>query len=283
MYFLGFDIHINFYTGLIKSTSYIQTTIIFLSNFMALFCTTSFCFLTNGQMIMSSKIFKSPYKGVTSIAVPITVSVGILGLYLSSVFENAFEKLGFIFSTSKPFTQITIITFYSLIITIILSIMQEIFFRGIILTSLRRFGDGFSILASSLLFAIWYGGFTEFIYAFLISIPLCYFTIRSGSIYTAILSRITFEIVIFSYKLCISTLEHSLALLIILPILIFIIIFSSYKFYRFIKFDKAFYLKQPDDKMNAGVKMSIFSSSFVFFVFIIYKLIKIIQKTQIIG
>ncbi|MFZ2537837.1 MAG: CPBP family intramembrane glutamic endopeptidase [Oscillospiraceae bacterium] len=285
VYFLGANIQINYLTGLIVSTPFSRTTILFLANFAALFISAFLCFIANRRQISCAKIFKLPYNDITSLSCPITITVGLLGMVLGLLASKLFAAWGLIFTASlPPITSLAPLTFYALFFGILLAILEEVFFRGIILTSLRQFGDGFAIIATSILFALWSGGIAEFILYFFLSLPLCYFTIRSGSIYTPIINRVLFKLIVFAFSLALGTLEQSLSLVIILLSSILIFLFAGYAFVTFIKTDrKAFYLRPAKDKLSLSVKISMFSSGIVFILLVCFQLIRIVESTQIIG
>lgn len=285
VYFLGADIQINYFTGLIISTPFSQSTILFFADFAALLVVTTLCIISYRRKFSFSSILKHPYSGITSIAVPITIAIGLLGVVLGLICAKFFTMFGVVFTTSlSPITSLAPLNFYALMIGLVLAFLQELFFRGIILTSLRRFGDGFSIIATSLIFAIWTGGIAEFILYFFLSLSLCYFAIRSGSIYTAIISRALFKLIMFLFNLCFGTVEPSLALVIVLLCSILISLYAGYSYITFIKTDKAaFCLKPAQDKLCLSAKISIFSSSIMFILFLAFQLIRIVESTQIIG
>ena len=53
--------------------------------------------------------------------------------------------------------------------------------------SLRRFGDGFALLASSILFGLCHGNLVQAPMAFVTGLAIGYFVLRTGSLYTGIL------------------------------------------------------------------------------------------------
>jgi membrane protease YdiL (CAAX protease family) len=67
------------------------------------------------------------------------------------------------------------------------AIMEEILFRGVILQSLRRFGDGFALLISAILFGIIHGNLVQAPNAFILGITIGFFVLKTGSLWTGIL------------------------------------------------------------------------------------------------
>lgn len=78
---------------------------------------------------------------------------------------------------------------YLLRLTLIPAILEEFLFRGAILRALRRFGDGFAIAGSAAVFGAIHYSFTRDVEGFVLGLALGYFVVRSGSVWTAVLSR----------------------------------------------------------------------------------------------
>lgn len=80
---------------------------------------------------------------------------------------------------------------------IIVPILIEILFRGLILQTFRQFGDLFAILITSFVSCLCYYSFSQIGYIFCASLVVGLFTIRTGSIYTAFAMRISGRVVTF--------------------------------------------------------------------------------------
>lgn len=81
------------------------------------------------------------------------------------------------------------------------ALLEEFMLRGALLGVLRRFGDGFAIIASSLVFAVMHASLIQFAFAFLVGIALGHVTVKSGSIWLAVIIHAAnnFLSVIFSF------------------------------------------------------------------------------------
>lgn len=77
-----------------------------------------------------------------------------------------------------------LLTFF--FVVIMAPIMEEIVFRGIILSRLRGFGDKFAVIACGLFFGLWHCMFTQLFYAAAIGMVLAYVTLRTGNIKLAV-------------------------------------------------------------------------------------------------
>ncbi|MBQ4155854.1 MAG: CPBP family intramembrane metalloprotease, partial [Clostridia bacterium] len=69
------------------------------------------------------------------------------------------------------------------------ALVEEFAFRGMILGSLKKFGDWPAILISSIVFAVFHGNFVQIPFAFLVGVALGIIVVISGSIWTSILAH----------------------------------------------------------------------------------------------
>ncbi len=124
----------------------------------------------------------------------------VLPLYLMGIsfcaFSNVavsfagsiFEQLGFNYEVDmgdKPEG------FFGFLLTLIATavippLVEEFACRGLILGALRKFGDGFAIIVSSIIFGIMHGNFQQMPFAFLVGLVLAFITIKSGSLWIAV-------------------------------------------------------------------------------------------------
>jgi len=66
------------------------------------------------------------------------------------------------------------------------ALCEEFMFRGLILGSLRKYGDVIAIVLSSLLFALMHGNFVQIPFAFIVGLIFGYITVLSNSIWPAV-------------------------------------------------------------------------------------------------
>jgi len=67
------------------------------------------------------------------------------------------------------------------------ALLEEFAFRGVMLQSLRRYGDKFAIFASALVFGVFHGNVVQAPFAFLLGLVLGWLTVATGSVWTAVL------------------------------------------------------------------------------------------------
>jgi len=72
--------------------------------------------------------------------------------------------------------------FYFLSVVLSPAIFEELVFRGVIMQSLRRFGDGFALSVSAVLFALCHGNLVQGPNALVMGFVIGYFVLRTGSL-----------------------------------------------------------------------------------------------------
>ena len=65
--------------------------------------------------------------------------------------------------------------------------VEEFAFRGVIMQSLRKFGDKFAVIVTAVIFAIVHGNFVQIPFAFVVGLALGYAVIRTGSIWAGVI------------------------------------------------------------------------------------------------
>ena len=118
---------------------------------------------------------------------PAVYSLGILTSALTILLLIAVAYLMDIKVTSDNitnyFSEEHINIFVQLLITaVFVPIMEEFFFRGVMLGSLRPFGDRFAIFASGLFFGLMHGNILQAPFATIIGFALGYIYVRSNSL-----------------------------------------------------------------------------------------------------
>lgn len=134
-----------------------------------------------------------PFSKVKASDVTLMVFMGLgvstIGMYSSSAISTVFSVFGIIptapdisFGSNIFRTALLVIQ-----ICIIAPILEEIAFRGIIMQSLRRFGDRFALFMSALFFALIHLNFVQFPNALLMGLVIGYFVLRTNSLRVGIM------------------------------------------------------------------------------------------------
>ncbi len=78
-------------------------------------------------------------------------------------------------------------------LVVIAPLFEEFWFRGIVMESLRPYGNGFAILVSGLLFGLTHANFNQFFYATVLGICLGYIAVSTKSIVTTTIMHAMFN------------------------------------------------------------------------------------------
>lgn len=109
------------------------------------------------------------------------------------------------FSGNMPNMPLTddprVLVLYGITIAVIPPIVEELLFRGMILHSLRKYGDGFAIVGSALLFGLYHGNFVQMVFAFIAGLVMALVVVRTGSLWTSILIHFMNNFISFALEL----------------------------------------------------------------------------------
>ena len=116
---------------------------------------------------------------------------------------------------------------YTLSTAIVPAVLEEFALRGIVLGTLRKFGDTFALITSSLCFGIMHGNFEQIPFAFMAGLILGFVTIKTGSLRTAIFIHFfnNFISVAFSYMRGISETQQNLIYVMLLAVFLVLALF----------------------------------------------------------
>lgn len=115
--------------------------------------------------------------------------VCMLANYPANLVAQLQERFGF--SGTLPESPLTndpaVIALYGLCVVVIPPLVEEIMFRGVVLQSLRRYGDGFAVLVSAILFGLYHGNLIQIVFAFLSGLALGFVAVRTNSLLPSML------------------------------------------------------------------------------------------------
>ena len=116
---------------------------------------------------------------------------------------------------------------YTLSTAIVPAVLEEFALRGIVLGSLRKFGDTFALITSSLCFGIMHGNFEQIPFAFMAGLILGFVTIKTGSLRVAVFIHFlnNFISVAFSYMRGISETQQNLIYVMLLAVFLVLALF----------------------------------------------------------
>ncbi|MBQ7595385.1 MAG: CPBP family intramembrane metalloprotease [Clostridia bacterium] len=122
------------------------------------------------------------------LAVVAGLAVCLAGDYLSGGFTGFVSALGIDFKDVDLNNPSTAGQFFMQIlqIAVVPAVAEEFAVRGVVMQPLRKYGDRFAIIMSSLIFALMHGNMLQIPFAFIAGIALGYFAISTGSIWTSV-------------------------------------------------------------------------------------------------
>ena len=133
--------------------------------------------------------FKKVEKGLFVPLVLMALGIGFLGNFATSYLDqimSAFGQPAQGIEMEMPKNVFGEIAF-TMAIVVFAPLVEEFAFRGVVLGSLRRFGDGFAIFVSAALFGLIHGNLVQIPFAFIGGLIMGYITVASGSIWPAII------------------------------------------------------------------------------------------------
>lgn len=111
-----------------------------------------------------------------------------LGNYITSGFAGFVSTYDIEFSDYAADIPSNIGEFLLLVLqaAIIPAVVEEVAIRGIVMPPLRKYGDRFAIIMSAIIFALMHSNMTQIPFAFVAGLVLGYFSISTGSVWTAV-------------------------------------------------------------------------------------------------
>lgn len=124
----------------------------------------------------------------------LAIGVNLLTMWLGSLFQET--ALGDSFNTTQnmlatPDMASAWVLFIQ--VAIFAPIFEELWFRGLVMESLRPYGNGFAIFVSAILFGFTHGNFSQVFYATVLGIFLGYLAVSTGSIVTTTIVHAMFN------------------------------------------------------------------------------------------
>lgn len=184
---LNTDAITKFFNNLTNDTGYNAFMVLIYFSYMFIpFSIVAVCFKQNP--------FKSiPFKfNDNKILLPLIViglAASVIGMFYSSYFEIILSQFHLKMNEAlfaMPHSVPALI-FYSISTCIFAPFCEEFLFRGLIMQKLRKYGDFFALLVSSILFGILHANFSQTPFAFIVGLALGFAVIETGSIFTGII------------------------------------------------------------------------------------------------
>lgn len=144
-----------------------------------------------------------PEKGTALPMLLIGVSFCGFANVMAGMADSFFSGLGFEYSLPSSEVPSGIFGFMISFLSTAVepALMEEFAMRGIVLGIFRRYGDGFAIVSSAVIFGLMHGNFSQIPFAFLVGLVLGFIRVKSDSLWIAcaVHSLNNFIAVIFDY------------------------------------------------------------------------------------
>lgn len=217
---------------------------IFISAFSA-FIPSLFYFLFSGASI--SDTIKVKYVRL-NILIPLTalgLGVAMFANTASGIVENNFSIFGLYNSVSfsQPTNSVFEKVLYIIAVSLVPALSEEFAFRGVVMGTLRKYGDAFAIISSSVVFGIMHGNISQIPFAFILGLILAFVDCKTNSIVPSIIIHFLNNL----YAVIMDILEESYAMsdkefyIIYLAIVTCFCILGILSFFILIKQDKKFF------------------------------------------
>lgn len=124
----------------------------------------------------------------------LAIGVNLLTVLLGSLFQGT--ALGNSFNTMQDALAVPDMASAWVVFiqaAIFAPIFEELWFRGLVMESLRPYGNGFAIFVSAILFGFTHGNFAQVFYATVLGIFLGYLAVSTGSIVTTTIIHAMFN------------------------------------------------------------------------------------------
>lgn len=128
----------------------------------------------------------------------VALGVSVVGMFSSVALTFLLSHLGIVFSLPLSYIPKSMGAFllYILNMTVVPAVLEEMAFRGFVLQSLRRFGDGFALFVSAFCFALLHVNPTRFPHTFVMGLVIGYFVLFTGSLATGIIIHFVYNAII---------------------------------------------------------------------------------------
>lgn len=152
-----------------------------------------FFFFLKSMRISFKEVFptKKFTKDTFFVSIGVALGASILFALLLQIFRVALYNLGIVPSeietiSVNPDNWVVILTRFAYS-CLLVPIVEETVYHGVLMQPLKQFGNAFALFSSSILFALIHSGIDRAINAFLVSLVIGYFVIRTNNIKVGIL------------------------------------------------------------------------------------------------
>ncbi len=154
-------------------------------------------FLKNSKEVKN--LFGMPKMPILLCAVSFILAISVMETHMLETLQENFDLLGITvglpsFDIGSSSVSIALTFFFTVFC---IPIVEEILYRGVMLNFMRKHSDTFAVVFCSFLPAILQESLAGAVSTFIFSLVLCYFTIKSQSVITAIVMRVCASLFVY--------------------------------------------------------------------------------------
>jgi len=242
--------------------------------------------LYNRRLFRVRGFFKQPNPHTTRYGVIILTSVSVVAYFISSFFVSIMRSGGILVSppAEAPPTEITAFILYFLSATLLPAFLEELLFRGAILHALRPFGDIVAVIVSTALYILVQPSLNMMVYAAVIGMALGYFTVKSGSVWTAVAGSFTVKGLDILRSLMQYHISADLGSRFFYLSALVLLLLGAVAFILFVRRDRqAFQLYDADTLLTNRTKVKFFFSNLGLWMVVVLAFLYVVRYIQIIG
>ncbi|RGX56963.1 MULTISPECIES: CPBP family intramembrane glutamic endopeptidase [Anaerotruncus] len=171
-----------------------------------------------------------PYPPVLAAVTGISLGLSVIGVISSMVLSLFFSIFGlFPMDIAFSFPQDPLAGLLMIVnTTAVPALIEEFTQRGIVLGSLRRYGDRFAIVVSALLFSLLHRNMVQIPNAFLLGLALGYFVVKTNSIWTGIAIHFVNNLLAILITLATQNLYAPIAGILQIALFFFYVVFAAF-------------------------------------------------------
>ncbi len=284
--FCGFEVKVNLYTGaLIFSETATQIGVI-ICDTMTYLVPALLIWLSLRRHVSFKRMFSMPYPGNWFYGLFIIIGASFVADFVNYLFVRLLRSGGLLvggsgYSVPEDFWAFVL---FLLSTTLFSAFLEEFLFRGVILYSMRRFGDITAVIVSTCLYALIQPRMDSMVYAFLMGMIFAYFTLKSGSFLLSFLASFLLKgLDLFLWMIESGTPSHRLRILV--GILLLVLLFVSLlAFIRFVLKDRtAFTIYDRETNLTNRTKLKYFFTNVGFWMIVVMAFLQVIKNIEIIN
>jgi len=177
---------------------------------------------------------------------------------------------------------------YIIAVSAVPAVTEEFVYRGCIMGRLRKFGDGFALLTSAILFGMMHGNFTQAPFAFVVGLAAGWAVIYTNSIFPAMIIHglnnfMSVIADIFYENLELAGIDTFYVDFVYMCIYAAVFALALVAVYKFSKSDKNFCsLKKYEGELTFSERIKTFFTSVTVIIFLVITLLECISTLQVI-